>query len=200
MIFFLNFRFELDSGKLDCDLRNSIWNVDLYSPEINQESYGRQQVMQKQILDKKSLSLPSKLDAKAFEFFFNDDERVGNQNGPSPGQILQALTTAGANAGFDLERLEVIGDSFLKLATSIRVYCESPSHFHEGKMTHLRMFQVSNDNLFKLGKKKSLPRSMTATKFTPKENWLPPCYFPSEPDEYVLQNNRILNLLLTISM
>jgi endoribonuclease Dicer len=88
-----------------------------------------------------------------------------------------------ANAGYDLERLEVIGDSFLKLAASIRVYCDSPSHFHEGKMTHLRMLQVCNRNLFKLGKIKSIPRFVVATKFVAKENWLPPCYFPNNTDD-----------------
>jgi endoribonuclease Dicer len=88
-----------------------------------------------------------------------------------------------ANAGYDLERLEVIGDSFLKLATSIRVYCDSPSLFHEGKMTHLRMTQVCNQNLFKLGKSKSIPRFIVASKFAPKENWLPPCYFPNNIED-----------------
>jgi dsRNA-specific ribonuclease len=75
-----------------------------------------------------------------------------------------------------------MGDSFLKLATSIRVYCDSPSHFHEGKMTHLRMMQVRNQNLFKLGKSKSIPRFVVASKFAPKENWLPLCYLPKDTD------------------
>ena len=177
---FISFRMEGEQPVID-DIRNSIWNVDLYSAEIN-ENFTR-----RFLVEKPTLLGPSQLDDKAFGFCF-DDETLAAKNpiGPSPGQILHALTTSVTNAGFDLERLEVIGDSFLKLATSIRVYCEAPSHFHEGKMTHLRILQVSNDNLFKLGKKKLLPNSMTATKFIPKENWLPPCYFPSDPSENVL--------------
>lgn len=100
-----------------------------------------------------------------------------------------------ANAGFNLERLEVIGDSILKLATSIHIYCKSPSHFHEGKMTHLRMKQVCNANLFKLGKSKSIPRFMVATKFLPKENWLSPCYFPNNVDSDVVRKTLHIRIL-----
>ncbi len=34
--------------------------------------------------------------------------------GPSPSSILQALTMSNASDGFNLERLETVGDSFLK--------------------------------------------------------------------------------------
>lgn len=108
-----------------------------------------------------------------------DDKDIGlDYEGPSPGQILQALTATGANAGFDLERLEILGDSVLKLITSIQIYCSSSSRFHQGKLTQLRSRQVSNDNLCKLGKKKSLPQKLVVTRFLPKENWRPPffCY------------------------
>ena len=38
------------------------------------------------------------------------------------------------------------------------------------------MNQVSNYNLYRLGKKKRLPECMVAVKFEPSENWLPPGY------------------------
>ena len=36
--------------------------------------------------------------------------------------------------------------------------------------------QVSNYNLYRLGKRKNLPECMVAVKFEPSENWLPPGY------------------------
>lgn len=172
------------------DLKNSIWSVNLFDSENEREErdvsreYGaasgliantRQLMIERQGLLSPSIEMDYGLGAN------NSHDPV---LGPSPGQILQALTTTGANAGFDLERLEVIGDSLLKLATSIRIYCDSPNHFHEGKMTHLRVKQVSNLNLYRLGQNKSLPQLMTATKFLPVENWLPTCYLPNDSQVY----------------
>lgn len=95
--------------------------------------------------------------------------------GPSPCTILQALTMSNANDFFSLERLETIGDSFLKYAITVYLYCSYPG-IHEGKLSYLRSKQVSNYNLYRLGKRKSFAESMVSTKFEPYENWLPPGY------------------------
>lgn len=95
--------------------------------------------------------------------------------GPSPCDIIQTLTMSNANDFFNLERLETIGDSFLKFAITVYLYCTYPG-IHEGKLSYLRSIQVSNYNLYKLGKKKGLPECMVAVKFEPMENWLPPRY------------------------
>uniref|UniRef100_A0A8D8QUE6 ribonuclease III n=1 Tax=Cacopsylla melanoneura TaxID=428564 RepID=A0A8D8QUE6_9HEMI len=109
-----------------------------------------------------------------FSFDFQPD--LENHTGPCPSILLQALTMSNANDGINLERLETIGDSFLKYAITIYLYCTYPN-VHEGKLSHLRSKQVSNFNLFKLGKLKVLGESMIATKFEPRDNWLPPGYF-----------------------
>ncbi|KAI5731860.1 hypothetical protein M8J77_017466 [Diaphorina citri] len=109
-----------------------------------------------------------------FSFDFQPD--LENHTGPSPSILLQALTMSNANDGINLERLETIGDSFLKYAITIFLYCTYPN-VHEGKLSHLRSKQVSNYNLFKLGKQKVFGESMIATKFEPRDNWLPPGYF-----------------------
>lgn len=109
-----------------------------------------------------------------FSFDFQPD--LDNHTGPCPSILLQALTMSNANDGINLERLETIGDSFLKYAITIFLYCTYPD-VHEGKLSHLRSKQVSNYNLFKLGKQKLFGESMIATKFEPRENWLPPGYF-----------------------
>lgn len=111
-----------------------------------------------------------------FDFSFDYQPDLNNHTGPSPSIMLQALTMSNANDGINLERLETIGDSFLKYAVTIFLYCTYPN-VHEGKLSHLRSKQVSNYNLFKLGNSKVLGESMIATKFEPRDNWLPPGYF-----------------------
>nr|KAG5691629.1 hypothetical protein BaRGS_023800 [Batillaria attramentaria] len=99
--------------------------------------------------------------------------------GPSPCLLLQALTMSNANDFFSLERLETIGDSFLKYAITVYLYCCYPGT-HEGKLSYLRSKQVSNYNLYRLGRRKGLAERMVSTKFEPYENWLPPGYIISE--------------------
>ena len=99
--------------------------------------------------------------------------------GPSPCFILQAFTMSNANDFFSLERLETIGDSFLKYAITVYLYCSYPG-IHEGKLSYLRSKQVSNYNLYRLGKKKGLAECMISTKFEPYENWIPPGFVINE--------------------
>lgn len=101
--------------------------------------------------------------------------------GPSPCDVIQTLTMSNANDFFNLERLETIGDSFLKFAITVYLYCTYPG-IHEGKLSYLRSIQVSNCNLYRLGRKKGLPECMVASKFEPVENWLPPCYVVGTSD------------------
>jgi len=72
---------------------------------------------------------------------FSLDADTSSSGGPSPCDIIQALTMSNANDFFNLERLETIGDSFLKFAISIYLYCMYPG-IHEGKLSYLRSIQV----------------------------------------------------------
>ena len=92
--------------------------------------------------------------------------------GPSPALLLQALTLSNASDGFDLERLETVGDSFLKQAVTVYIFC-TYTHVHEGKLSFFRSKIVSNYNLYKLGKRKALGEYLISTKFEPFENWIP---------------------------
>ena len=69
-----------------------------------------------------------------------------------------------SNDAINLERLETIGDSFLKYATTSYLFCENGS-VHEGKLSHLRSKHVSNLNLYRLGKRKGLGQVGTPTHF-----------------------------------
>ncbi|GFO41771.1 endoribonuclease dicer [Plakobranchus ocellatus] len=109
----------------------------------------------------------------------DEDRDFSSFPGPSPCLLLQALTMSNANDFFSLERLETIGDSFLKYAITVYLYCCYPG-IHEGKLSYLRSKQVSNYNLYRLGRRKSLAERMVATKFEPYENWLPPGFVINE--------------------
>ncbi|CAD6188634.1 unnamed protein product [Caenorhabditis auriculariae] len=104
----------------------------------------------------------------------------GSENlgyGVSPCLLLTALTTSNASDGISLERLETIGDSFLKYAVTDYLFHH---HFdqHEGKLSFARSKEVSNCNLYRLGKKLGIPQLIVGAKFEPHETWLPPCYVP----------------------
>ncbi|KAG7226216.1 hypothetical protein INR49_002950 [Caranx melampygus] len=86
--------------------------------------------------------------------------------GPNPGLILQALTLSNASDGFNLERLEMLGDSFLKHAITTYLFCTYPDA-HEGRLSYMRSKKVSNCNLYRLGKKKGLPSRMVVSIFDP---------------------------------
>uniref|UniRef100_A0A8C4Z5V6 ribonuclease III n=1 Tax=Gadus morhua TaxID=8049 RepID=A0A8C4Z5V6_GADMO len=108
------------------------------------------------------------------------EERAGAPDapqglGPNPGLILQALTLSNASDGFNLERLEMLGDSFLKHAITTYLFCTYPDA-HEGRLSYMRSKKVSNCNLYRLGKKKGLPSRMVVSIFDPPVNWLPPGY------------------------
>ncbi|XP_014605688.1 PREDICTED: endoribonuclease Dcr-1 isoform X2 [Polistes canadensis] len=118
-------------------------------------------------------------------FSFDCQPELKDHPGPSPSLILQALTMSNANDGINLERLETIGDSFLKYAITTYLYC-TYENIHEGKLSHLRSKHVSNLNLYRLGKKKELGENMIATKFEPHDNWLPPCYYVPKEFENAL--------------
>ncbi|XP_055526642.1 endoribonuclease Dcr-1 isoform X2 [Wyeomyia smithii] len=129
-------------------------------------------------------------DVKTNEFSFDYQPDLNNHPGPSPSIILQALTMSNANDGINLERLETIGDSFLKYAITTYLYC-TYENVHEGKLSHLRSKQVSNLNLYRLGRRKVLGESMIATKFEPHDNWLPPCYYVPKELEQALIDAKI---------
>ncbi|XP_017114515.1 endoribonuclease Dcr-1 [Drosophila elegans] len=120
-------------------------------------------------------------------FSFDLQPNLVGHPGPSPSIILQALTMSNANDGINLERLETIGDSFLKYAITTYLYI-TYENVHEGKLSHLRSKQVANLNLYRLGRRKRLGEYMIATKFEPHDNWLPPCYYvPKELEKALIE-------------
>ena len=102
--------------------------------------------------------------------------RLYTSCGPSSTLILRALTTCSANDLFSLERLEVLGDSFMKYAISASVFFEN-QHQNEGKLSFIRGLKVSNRQLFYLARHRDLPSFMITGIFNPLSNWLPPGFY-----------------------
>lgn len=90
---------------------------------------------------------------------------------PDSAFVLQALTTTHSGDAFNLERLEMLGDSFLKLAVSLHLFC-SYKDKDEGKLTRRRKNQISNLALFRAAAKKSLAEYLQSTQLA-RDVWCP---------------------------
>ena len=93
--------------------------------------------------------------------------------GPDNTLLLQALTPKGAQDSVNLERLETLGDSFLKLSTSVFLFCDRPID-HEGKLSISRARRVGNSNLYLLAKCHNIPSYLLSSAFEPRQMWMPP--------------------------
>lgn len=93
--------------------------------------------------------------------------------GPDNGLLLQALMPKGAKDSINLERLETLGDSFLKLSTSVFLFCDRPID-HEGKLSISREHRVGNFNLYQLAKQRNITSMLLSTAFEPRQMWTPP--------------------------
>ncbi|GJE87973.1 hypothetical protein PsYK624_040560 [Phanerochaete sordida] len=75
--------------------------------------------------------------------------------------MVQALTLPSANAGFNNQRLETLGDSVLKLCTVVHLFNRFP-HRHEGQLDILRRNSVSNRTLLARAKEVMLEHFLTS--------------------------------------
>ena len=113
---------------------------------------------------------------------------------PSSMDVLESITTRQARFSYDLERLEMIGDSFLKQAVTIFLYFKYPSA-NEGVLTPKRKRVIENRNLLSIAKEKGIQNIICNSHFgnininTDNENtnpltvWLPPGYTRGESVE-----------------
>lgn len=83
--------------------------------------------------------------------------------------VLQTLTPRAGHEVFDFERLELLGDSFLKFHVSQALFLTYPE-WNEGKLTANRSQLVSNNTLHRLGIKMGLPSVIQSRSMVPKES------------------------------
>ena len=101
---------------------------------------------------------------------------------PNSALVLQALTTTHSRDAFNLERLEMLGDAFLKLAVSLHLFC-TYSDKDEGKLTRRKINQISNLALYRAAAKKSLGEYLQSTELA-RDVWCPTgCQFGEVPQE-----------------
>lgn len=99
-------------------------------------------------------------------------EEKSLDEGPELCVLYKAMTTAKANDIVNMERLETLGDSFLKLFSSMYIYLKFPK-FNEGSATQLKGRLVSNINLYYLAKNKNIAGIMKVNDLQ-MVDWLPP--------------------------
>uniref|UniRef100_V5GZ09 Endoribonuclease n=1 Tax=Anoplophora glabripennis TaxID=217634 RepID=V5GZ09_ANOGL len=122
------------------------------------------------------------------------------KDGPDLSEMYRALTAAKANDIVNLERLETLGDSFLKLISSVYISLRFPS-YDEGKATTLKGRLVSNKNLYYLAKKRNLSGIMKFKELAPKEEWLPPAFkIPQEMLKRIHSNELSVNALFNLTI
>ena len=121
-----------------------------------------------------------------------DPSRVGEF--ASPWQVLEGLTLRAAGDTMDMERLEMLGDVFLKISTSVFLYYKSLEPGveeyrlkDEGYLTLLRSRVVSNKNLLRLGHEVSLQKAVVSCRLQPHLTWLPPGYCRLQLDQRLVE-------------
>lgn len=85
------------------------------------------------------------------------------------------MTTKLGQDLFNLERLETLGDSYLKFIVSLFLYHEFPM-FSEGQLTAVKGKIIGNRNLYYCGDKKRIPGRIKNDTFLPTSNFIPPAF------------------------
>ena len=125
------------------------------------------------------------LDLEDDDALFSDIRSMFRYSPPSADHpdsflVLQAITTTHSEDAFNLERLEMLGDSFLKLAVSIHLFC-TYSDKDEGKLTRRKKNQISNLALYRAAAKKSVGEYLQSTQLA-RDVWCPTgCQFGDLP-------------------
>ncbi|KAJ3031021.1 UNVERIFIED_CONTAM: hypothetical protein HDU68_006859 [Siphonaria sp. JEL0065] len=91
------------------------------------------------------------------------------------GNLQQTFTSSSAMESYSYERLETLGDAFLKFAISTDLWNRYPKS-DEGQLSTLRSKVVSNQNLFTIAKNFDFGGLMIVAPFRPKF-WSPPSGF-----------------------
>ncbi|XP_018354963.1 PREDICTED: endoribonuclease Dicer [Trachymyrmex septentrionalis] len=110
--------------------------------------------------------------------------------GPNSTEIVYALTTKLGSDMFNLERLETLGDSYLKFIVSLFLYHRFPT-FNEGQLTALKGKMIGNRNLYYCGNKKGIPGRIKNDAFVPKSNFIPPAYSVYRPLQKILTDESV---------
>lgn len=117
-------------------------------------------------------------------------EKQTDAFGPQLWHFYQVLMASKSQDVVNLERLETLGDSFLKFATTLFLFLRYPN-YNEGRLTNMKGKIIGNRNLFYIGQNKNIGGLMKLNEFSPSSEWLPPGFsVPQILHDYV-NNNEI---------
>jgi endoribonuclease Dicer len=102
-------------------------------------------------------------------------------------QLHAAISAPSACAEFDYERLELLGDAYLKYLSSIYLFVTNPSQ-HEGALHSARLRIISNRALFLNAENVGLAPYIQAKPLVPKQ-WCPPNFTVIPPPPPKAQEN-----------
>jgi endoribonuclease Dicer len=102
-------------------------------------------------------------------------------------QLHAAVSAPSACAEFDYERLELLGDAYLKYLSSIYLFVTNPSQ-HEGALHSARLRIISNRALFFNAENVGLAPYIQAKPLVPKQ-WCPPNFTVIPPPPSKVQEN-----------
>ncbi|CAG9860697.1 unnamed protein product [Phyllotreta striolata] len=124
---------------------------------------------------------------------------VSEQEGPELCEFYRALTSAKANDIVNLERLETLGDSFIKYMTTVYIYLRFPQ-YDEGRSTALKGKMVSNRNLFYLARRRRITGCIRFHDVK-KDDWLPPgMTVPGEMRRRIESEEMSVNALIKLGL
>ncbi|KAJ9078333.1 Dicer-like protein 1 [Entomophthora muscae] len=86
--------------------------------------------------------------------------------------LLEAFTSTTANVSMNYERLELLGDSYLKFVASLDVYVRFPKK-HEGQLHCQRVRIIGNRTMYRAAKERDLPAYFITQPFN-RRTWCPP--------------------------
>jgi endoribonuclease Dicer len=102
-------------------------------------------------------------------------------------QLHAAISTPSACAEFDYERLELLGDAYLKYLSSIYLFVTNPSQ-HEGALHSARLRIISNKALLLNAESIGLAPYIQAKPLVPKQ-WSPPNFTVVPPPPPKVREN-----------
>ncbi|KIJ56735.1 hypothetical protein M422DRAFT_57385 [Sphaerobolus stellatus SS14] len=116
--------------------------------------------------------LVKELNAKFFDHSIRED------------LLHTAISAPSAGVEFDYERLELLGDAYLKYLSSIYLFVTNPT-LHEGALHIARQRIISNRSLLKNADRSGLPQYIQSKPFTSKA-WQPPNFRVFRPPRPVV--------------
>ncbi|XP_071570826.1 endoribonuclease Dicer [Temnothorax nylanderi] len=131
----------------------------------------------------------SMISAPSLNVLASSDGQSPSQ-GPNSTEIMHALTTKLGLDMFNLERLETLGDSYLKFIVSLFLYQKFPT-FSEGQLTAVKGKIIGNRNLYYCGRKKGIPGRIKNDAFVPTSNFIPPAFTVLRPLQTILLSESV---------